>query len=107
MRAKATSASNGDDGADVTVGSDGFGIDGGSMGGVTTGDGVEMTDGCTIDVDTDTGVGTDACVRAGIILLSWAGGDGDTVGVGVISNVEGGSISFASSYSSYISNVLI
>ena len=107
MRAKATSASNGDDGADVTVGCDGFGIDGGSMGGVTTGDGVGMIDGDMVDADVDTGVGTDACVRAGVILLSWAGGDGDTVGVGVISDVGGVSSSLMSSYSSLISNVLI
>ena len=87
------------------VGCDGFGIDGGSMGGVTTGDGVGMIDGDMVDADVDTGVGTEACVRAGVLLLSWAGGDGDTVGVGVISDVGGVSSSLMSSYSSLISNV--
>ena len=59
------------------------------------------------DIYVDTGAGMEVSVGVFVILLSWAGGDGDTVGVGVVSDMGGGSSSFAPSYSSLISNVII
>ena len=58
------------------------------MGGVTTGDGVEIIDGGDmVDEVVDMDVGPETSVVADTILWSWAEGVCDTVGVDVVTSV--------------------
>ena len=79
------------------------------MGGVTTGDGVEIIDGGDmVDEVVDMDVGPETSVVADTILWSWAEGVCDTVGVDVVTSVGGDDASsFVASSSLLISNVLL